>query len=1756
MFKIFTKIKQGSCFSFNLISFVSIFEMTQIIIAIDIIFPIKNEFNIYLPFYIFSPFLYLELLKKSQSDESNDLLKSYNSLLKNNTNVISYFSNRFLKKNLVFDNYYSEYENYLIFIVFSIFALVILAFCYLLFLNEKDSKNSTMKNKYFIFLNGFTIFTIYIFFKPFSASIILVLSNFLIPFLFFKSTSTFFDFMNLAVLCIFIVYLILGYLFLHYLLIAYANKTSQELSFDTYEKIKFLNKILICCLIQFQYFESIHFIFFKLLVFLGIIYLNISYMRLFARGIQNNFADFLFNNFTLTMSVVRILDLIGSNINKDFISNQTFSYQVFLFCLNFVLFLSLSLKISQLKDQKLSEDLFNNINEIPFNLAQILSDYIENIISTSNTNIYLNNFDLDKIIKSIKNHKAQCLMANFKKNTGNNINDSMTNSQCGFCSKVSFTKLKIVSSNKLPSEKDVSLLQQNNNNVITNNSLTTKEILKNILSFLDKTEKLLLNNEEKDFLILCKLILIYIIDDFKIHRLSYFIIKNLKISSFKFSLLLNFVYEKLIIRNMRDDDANFILLNYVELNEYFSKAIKLCLEFNEELRTKAKTIKKIISNNLEFGKLQNKIYKNLKSLQSNLKNIDKSNFYKFLWSYNLIYNKDYENDILLDTAENIDLIDIESISVFKFSFFLLNYHFDTNIWTFKKVPFIFIKNFGFTNKEMIGKNFDTIFPPLIKSFEREKMEYLFRESSNSRFTIDTYLISKKQHVKRVDLTFDILPALYENSFIISNIINYDIDRKDNIILVNKNGYICYTSEIPHMFLGISFRLISNHKELVSIQNLFKMNKTGQSIDIPQKIEMDLNEYYVNYTNIYIYEPTIKDNIEELDIKEFYDFYQKAKVFFSGNDKTNKIKINLELVEERYQFYIYRCLLTDNLEDKQRKNDNHNGNLNNELLKYFIDEKSVKEEINSMLNFESTYKTNNKTSSDSSGREYFSSSNRIKNQKDQKFVEMISKIIWLFNAVIALLGLVFIIYIKYVSSDVLNVYEIIKDIRIINSNYIDCMTHIVQMIVLGKSKAFDSLEKKAKVLNTNITLNFSDYLREEFKKKSNKVFIDQTKTYTDFLKYISIEFLNQNVDTQTANLNMQGDIVDLPFLDIYKQFSNLAFQISTKREYYYDIPFLNITNAASISQGFEIGNDLDKAIYSLMYNYRYISEKFANLDRVMSSYFETLYSNFENKVYLLFVVIIIVHLISIMFSFLELIIFHKKLLGVLKTLLQIRKKELNYINFKLKSAQNLVDLEDKPSEIIENLKYEKTKIKNELLYRNRDENMNYKHASNNNTKNNNIKNTKMNLNYINNPNKITNSNSSDKKALIDNNFNLSESKHQLDDQKKQNILTKYFNEKDKKMLGSIPEANINTENHHDYHETRKGANKIASYELNNNTPLVINQLLDKEIHQEEIRKKASESTFNSKSDKFPRETYDEKNKRNQRNLVKEKNRGDKANLNLKRNKKFYFNSFYNTIKLLFNVVMSYLLFSACVFVVIKDGFGNISISGEYIRHIVEIERLSVNYLVNLKLAIAFNDSNLIDSQKNEFELDPKNLYISYNRIDNIINNYRNMIQVKNYIDQLKDKNLCSVVLKNDMYITNNTIISNICDFCLTNIIFSSNDKIIISYFIQNMRNLYVSYATSNKSSNSISSIYNSETSQLINFIFLFFIRPFIRTTKEDLGFSIYLGNLNSMVYNCFILFGFISLLDIINFLIMKKKISNRVSTMFINLKNIVISMSME
>ena len=110
--------------------------------------------------------------------------------------------------------------------------------------------------------------------------------------------------------------------------------------------------------------------------------------------------------------------------------------------------------------------------------------------------------------------------------------------------------------------------------------------------------------------------------------------------------------------------------------------------------------------------------------------------------------------------------------------------------------------------------------------------------------------------------------------------------------------------------------------------------------------------------------------------------------------------------------------------------------------------------------------------------------------------IISRVIWIYNVLIALLDLIFLIYRNFISTNVLNNYNVVKEITIINSNYIDRITHILQIIVLDDSDQYDSSVEIVKLSNSIIKMKFLTFLYSELRLKSDKFFVDRESAFSD------------------------------------------------------------------------------------------------------------------------------------------------------------------------------------------------------------------------------------------------------------------------------------------------------------------------------------------------------------------------------------------------------------------------------------------------------------------------------------------------------------------------------------------------------------------------------------------------------------------------------------------------------------------------------------
>ena len=297
MNKIFTKVRQGNIINRQLTNFLTILELTQFILAIDLIFPINNDYNYYFPIYFLSHFLYMESGKITNYTLTENNPNYINSTLrstKENNNILYYITNKYIKTLPKDQKYFCFFDKTFTYLTFGIFILILSGIAFLLFMDDKNKNNSTIKKKLVILVNFILIKLNFVCLKPLFSFFILIISNYAIPTLFFSISGNL-GLLNILNIFILISFVLLSIFFIEYMWIAYSERISDQYSFGTYEKIKLINKILICFMIQYDYFDTLHSSFTKFLCFSLIIYQCFIYLKIFSQGVKNTIIDFFFH---------------------------------------------------------------------------------------------------------------------------------------------------------------------------------------------------------------------------------------------------------------------------------------------------------------------------------------------------------------------------------------------------------------------------------------------------------------------------------------------------------------------------------------------------------------------------------------------------------------------------------------------------------------------------------------------------------------------------------------------------------------------------------------------------------------------------------------------------------------------------------------------------------------------------------------------------------------------------------------------------------------------------------------------------------------------------------------------------------------------------------------------------------------------------------------------------------------------------------------------------------------------------------------------------------------------------------------------------------------------------------------------------------------------------------------------------------------------------------------------------------------------
>jgi hypothetical protein len=1003
--------------------------------------------------------------------------------------------------------------------------------------------------------------------------------------------------------------------------------------------------------------------------------------RTFKKGLTLNTFQFYFHLFFITLIITKILEKLYKSSQGLTVMDISIS-----FAFNIFIFLTSYTYLRWNYHQKyciISFPIFQNCTDdvdihLPtiHKLIKTLSHFTSFLqVSGKLINIYssmvFTNF-LETIKTSLIAHRLVCRQENKFSNSKLTLTTEMTNhgehfnqlnnNGCKICSKIDLKELRII--------PDIDKLKLIVEILITYTKMLKKLNFHAKYNFFEKRK-----NDE--CLATLKIILFLLLDK-KTNRVGYFINKKLsknKIYSFNFEIALIGIKDKLTSLSKEEDGNNLILLKHLELDEQFQNLINLFSLFIQYMQNSSiSNLKIIYEENEKFGVIHSKIKKKISFLREDSKIKDQVNYYRYLWCYSLIFNSNLDEEIVLDSFDILSVID--KIFTKNSSFILRNERWNLII---KKVPTMFLENYYYNNQELVGRSLINLFPSNIRESESKRIKKLIVNNVENKINLNSVLVDKRQYMRTVEINFVVLPILKGKIFLLSTIKNTIYKQEaDNLILFDEHGVIKSVGYLPFRYLAISPALINFYKEKISTHTIFYYEFLQNKISF--EFQLDIRRYYFFFKSLFTHE-----SVQEFN-EDFLNLVHKEAQFWVKFDLVRKY-------EERGKenFYLYKMSVHNIRVNNQPyiAVDSYSRVTGNNSVNKAEDIEEIDMGFQIALN-QSAYTS----SSHSSTVEYLSHIYKSQNanqgkKKSELRMNYISVIIYVFNGFLIILGISFLIYIKSASISLTFVYTALKDVRSLSSLYFNTATHLSNIVILNNSTNYNSLEKGFPKRDQRIAINFTQYFITDITSRVTTYQTNIQKTIQDLENYVSEEFAQTISSYQISYITSDGEINPLPFFDSIKLSCNNYIQLANnlKGKYYYtNVPTINI-NKSLKDQFFNMTN-IQAIIIRAVVNFFQIFDGFEQVNKLFTDYFLNEYKSFYSNVFIVVYIFIISHVISVFLSVYDVKLFYEKISKIFKLFSEIPSVNLGLLKNKFEGIKKFLDVENRPSKIIKQLKKEK------------------------------------------------------------------------------------------------------------------------------------------------------------------------------------------------------------------------------------------------------------------------------------------------------------------------------------------------------------------------------------------------------------------------------------------------------------------------------------
>ena len=772
-------------------------------------------------------------------------------------------------------------------------------------------------------------------------------------------------------------------------------------------------------------------------------------------------------------------------------------------------------------------------------------------------------------------------------------------------------------------------------------------------------------------------VLLYFISDDKTFRAVYYLKKFIYSKKYDNSdLLINSIFKYLSyhfkkIEKKNDENSLEYLIYFNNLNIEYLKIVKYFKQILKSFTKSRKEIIRIIDNQSTLiGNSLDRIIALMEKSSDSIKIREQPENDKFKLIEDIMFNANFDKSF-----EFFDLNSLDTI-VDKNNYFLIL--FQKGNFIVKKAPLTYYEITGIKTSKLIDNPSINIFPYLMRKAEGKHIKSNLL--NNKVIKEETVLETSEHYLATVKLNYNLLPSYNGKLYIVCMIENLHFPHDSNYILMQTNGVCIQYGTFFRNFLGFNSQL-----KRLNILTIFGIKDFNPKKSYNQSFSINMSEMLLNVKAHLVKDSGCQQN-------EITAILKKIKENFK-NSKTLKVEFVLKRIYKikSDEIYLMQVLFSDLKLSLIQQKKLEIESLDSQYLKNPINGTSITASHSgpSILSYkilrESAWNITNK-----------------KKGNISIVKTAIDRISFIYNLFLIILAILICIFIKIFSTIFYNEYIRMIVIREMNFSYFNNLFFIVNMIKLPDSESiYDVLNENYKNEIEGYNISLGDYYKYLF--ETNAVLLSTKNKYFKN-NYTNIK-KNSNTykslyETYFTILLHDGNTQEVNYYEAFDLPKNYFYILSQIDGYYIEMPTLNYDDVPYLIIKL---NENQQFLLCTIYNFFIFTLQLNSVLVISKKRFKDAYNNYRILMYVFFLGFLIFNLFSIFLLYLSIEITNGKIYKIIEGILKLTKRSKNYFEEKLKYTKLIIFNEIKCSYALEKLKelnpnnkIKQSSLKNQVL----------------------------------------------------------------------------------------------------------------------------------------------------------------------------------------------------------------------------------------------------------------------------------------------------------------------------------------------------------------------------------------------------------------------------------------------------------------------------